>query len=75
MALVAAIFVPSNSFHLVRAAFGPLAYWIFLSSIAGYSILTGATKVLSSFDLLRVDSRSSRFATVAAWSPNCSKQF
>jgi type IV secretory pathway TraG/TraD family ATPase VirD4 len=48
MALLGSLFVPLASFHLPRAAYGPLAYWVFISSMAGYSILTGATQVFFS---------------------------
>lgn len=46
MMLVAVMFVPWSEFLLPAAALGPLAYWVLVTSMGGYSILTAATRAL-----------------------------
>jgi hypothetical protein len=46
MALTAAAAVPRAAFVLPTSAVGPLLYWVFISSMVCYSILTSATKYL-----------------------------
>ena len=46
MAATAACTVPSDEFALPATAVGPLLYWIFITSMLGYSVLTAATKHL-----------------------------
>lgn len=46
MATVAVLFVPWSEFVLPACALGPLAYWVLVTSMMGYSILTAATRAL-----------------------------
>lgn len=46
MACVAVVFVPWSEFLLPACALGPLAYWVMVTSMGGYSILTAATRAL-----------------------------
>ena len=46
MSVLAAAIVPVSAFTLPDAAIGPLLYWVFVSSIVAYSVLTAATKYL-----------------------------
>lgn len=46
MALTAASAVPHAAFALPASAVGPLLYWVFISSMMGYCILTSATRYL-----------------------------
>lgn len=46
MAFVALISVPWSEFVLPASAMGPLAYWVLVTSMGGYSILTAATRAL-----------------------------
>eukprot|EP00892_Ulva_mutabilis_P009714 jgi/Ulvmu1/7114/UM034_0020.1 len=46
MACVAIVSVPWSEFALPACALGPLAYWVVVTSMGGYSILTAATRAL-----------------------------
>ena len=40
MGVTAALFVERSDWELPAALFGPLLYWIFICSVAGYYIVT-----------------------------------